>query len=78
MRCIGDFTEPELAPDFGGRIGQDGISERGDDADGFGGGGENARLQLHVRGVGAVLGLFPGRVGGQIAVGFGNEEPQTL
>ena len=29
-------------------------------------------------GVGAVGGLLPGRVGGQVAVGFGDEEPQAL
>ena len=39
--CLFDVAEAELLPDGGGGVGEDGIEEGGDDADGFGGGVEN-------------------------------------
>ena len=41
-----DLAQPKLPPDLGGGVGQDGIDQRGDDADGLGSRRQHARLQL--------------------------------
>ena len=67
---------PKLLPHLGCRIGQDGIDQRRDYADGFGRGCEHAGLQRRVICLGAVGGLLPWGVGGEVAVGFRDEIPE--
>ncbi len=79
MLCsVCNLALPKLLPHLGCRVRQDGIHERRDDADGLGGRGEHAGLQRGVIRLGAVGGLLPRRVGGQVAVGLGDEEPEAL
>ena len=76
LRSIGDLALTELLPHLGCRVGQDGIDERGNDADGLGRCRQHAGLQCCMFRFAAVGGLFPGSIGGEVAVGFGDEDPQ--
>ena len=75
---VGDLALAQLQPDLGRRLGQDGKDQRGDDANGLGGRGQHAGLKRSVVGVGAVGRLLPRRVGGQVAVGFGDQDPDAF
>ncbi len=76
FRSVGDFALTKLLPHLGCRVGQDWIDERGNYADGLGGRCQHACLKSDVIRLRAVGRLLPGSVGGEIAVGFGNEGPE--
>ena len=78
FRRVRDLALPKLPPDLGSRLRQNGINQRGDDANGLGGRGQYAGLQRNVLGFGAIRGPLPGRIGGQVAVGLRHQEPKGL
>jgi len=69
---------PELVPDLGGRLRQDGINQSGNDANSLGRRGQHARLQRNMLRLRAVGGPLPGSIGGQVAVSLRHQGPKPL
>ena len=76
--CVLNRSQSQLMPDFRRGIGEDGIDQRRYDADGLGCCCQDAGLMALMILVGAVGRLLPRRVGGEVTVSFGDEEPEDL
>ena len=63
-----DVAEAELAPDSGGGVGEDGVEESGDDADGFGGSVEDVRKSATVIVARVCFASFQGAIGDDTSV----------